>query len=97
MLRVVEMRFDHLLDRARRVAKIAIFREVNSTHAAAADTTNHLVAMIEDLARFQRFRFAAALATGAGGSGRVGLFCQFAGTALRSHGCGPIFTQGLWP
>ena len=42
------MGLDHLFDCARRVAKIAIFREVNRAHAATADAPHDFVTMIED-------------------------------------------------
>ena len=60
VLRVVEVRLDHFLDRARRVAEIAVLRKINGAHATAADAPHNFIAMSQDFAGFQGFGLAAA-------------------------------------
>ena len=48
VLRGIEVRLDHLLDGARRVAEIAILREIDRAHAAATDAAHDLVATIQN-------------------------------------------------
>ena len=40
----IEMRFDHLLHRARGVAQVSILGQVDGAHAAAANAAHNLVA-----------------------------------------------------
>ena len=51
MLRRIEVRLDHLFDCARCIAEIAILREINSAHAAAADPAHDLIATIQNCIR----------------------------------------------
>ena len=53
VLRRIEMRLDHLFYGSRRVTEIAIFREINCAHAAAADAANDLVTAIQYRAWFE--------------------------------------------
>src|SRR6185369_2959241 len=55
MLPRIEMRLHHLLDCARRVAEIAILREINRAHAAATDAPNDLVATVQYRVRGELF------------------------------------------
>src|SRR6185369_1179840 len=47
MLPRIEVRLYHLLDCARRIAKVAILREIDGAHAAATDATNDLVTTVQ--------------------------------------------------
>jgi len=52
MLRIVQMRFDHFLDRPRRIPQVVVLSEINCAHAAAANPTHDFVTVIQDLAGF---------------------------------------------
>ena len=95
VLRLVDVRFDHLLDRARRVAKVAILRQINGAHAAAANPFDNLVAMVQDLARDECLRLGSSLFAGAGARSRANGLTVFAGFillflpgAISGHGAG---------
>src|SRR6185295_7645939 len=50
VLRRIEMRLDHFLYGAWRVAEVSILGQINRAHAAAADASHNFVARIENAA-----------------------------------------------
>ena len=57
MLRVVDVRLDHFFHGARRVAEIFVLGEVDRAHPATADPAHDFVAMIQNFATGECFRF----------------------------------------